>query len=310
MSITMTPPPIVAALLKAEKLLGVANDELGYDWKSFNDKQEQFLEDFYHALGRKEVQEMKDMVSIASKDVNVLNNFLKAKGFDIQLDQFSRGDSFGIVSILKIVLEWFEKGKKATIKTPGQTYLGAKLKLGNDPEGEKAILLEIPTLPNPLVMIPTKNDYGVFMILADEVPTDGFDLIEKIQDMMGKVEDSPERHLSTKYGNVIFPQIDYNEEIDISWLRGMEIEDPSKVSWSIAQALQQTKFRMDEIGAVVESAAALEMQIRSFIAPNVKPDYVIDKPFFMGAGNLKTTSNPVFYGYLTPEDWIRGGIGC
>ena len=305
----MTVFPIIAALLKAEELLGVANEELGYDWKSNNDKQEQFLEDFYHALGRKEAKAMKEIVSMASKDVNVLNNLLKEQGFDIQLEPFGRHDSFGIVSILKIMLEWFERGKPTTIKTPEQNYLGVKMELGDDVEGEKAMLLEIPELPDPLIMIPAKNDHGVFMIRTDEIPIDGFDLIEKIQDMMGQVEDDPERYLSTKYGNVIFPKVDYNEKIDISWLEEMEINDDKEITWFIAQALQQTKFKMDEIGATIESAVAMEMQIRSCIGQQeyVKPDYIIDKPFFVGAGNMNLSA-PAFYGYITEEDWIKGGV--
>ena len=71
--------------------------------------------------------------------------------------------------------------------------------------------------------------------------------------------------------------------------------------FAIAQALQQTKLKLNHIGAKVESAVAIRMmRCASFRKP--KPPLAIDKPFFVWA-TRDGMAVPYFSGYITEEDW-------
>ncbi len=103
---------------------------------------------------------------------------------------------------------------------------------------------------------------------------------------------------------VVFPMIEYNEVVDISWIRGMAARVPDGLPWYISQALQQTKFRMNEIGVKVESAVAMGMRLGYCPGPPPKPDLIIDKPFLLWISR-PGMSHPLFIGYFVEKDWKR-----
>ena len=115
----------------------------------------------------------------------------------------------------------------------------------------------------------------------------------------------PEELVTKKYAGVVIPQILLDQTPDISWLKDMEINDSQDITQFIAQALQQTKLELNEKGVKVESAVAIEMQVRCCISdtPAKKPDYILDKPFMIAIGGVDS-SDPNFMGYITPEDWV------
>jgi hypothetical protein len=86
---------------------------------------------------------------------------------------------------------------------------------------------------------------------------------------------------------------------DISWLLRMSTVDQAGMPWAISQALQQTKFAMDEFGATVESAAAIG--VRCLCLPN---RYQIDRPF-VAAVFRPGLKLPIFIGYLDTDCWNR-----
>jgi hypothetical protein len=125
----------------------------------------------------------------------------------------------------------------------------------------------------------------------------GFDLL----DLVERIESS-----SKAIGGldgVIFPMIEYNEMIDIGWAVDLETEGPSG-PWIVAQALQQTKFRMNEIGAKVESAVAMSMRFGSCAAPVSKPDLIIDEPFLLWV-TREGLFHPLFVGYFVETNWKK-----
>ena len=71
------------------------------------------------------------------------------------------------------------------------------------------------------------------------------------------------------YRSVLFPMVDYDEHVDISWLIGMRTFDVSNSEFGISQALQQTKFKMNQLGARVKSAVAFGIRALGAVAPIV-----------------------------------------
>jgi hypothetical protein len=75
-------------------------------------------------------------------------------------------------------------------------------------------------------------------------------------------------------------------------------------SYRIKQAKQQTKFKMNHIGAKAESAAAFGFAFECCSMP--KPDLVIDKPFYAWM-TRKGLDVPYFAGYIDTSDWKDPG---
>ena len=72
----------------------------------------------------------------------------------------------------------------------------------------------------------------------------------------------------------------------------------------IAQASQQTKLKMNEIGARVESVVAIAIVLGGMDAP--EPDHVINRPFLIWF-ERDGLSRPLFAGHITPDDWRNPG---
>ena len=71
---------------------------------------------------------------------------------------------------------------------------------------------------------------------------------------------------------------------------------------SISQALQQTKFKMNQFGARVKSAVAIA--VSRAMSREVGLD--IDQPFYLWIERDGVTV-PVMYAYLDQEDWKDPG---
>jgi hypothetical protein len=133
------------------------------------------------------------------------------------------------------------------------------------------------------------------MSVMDDPPED-FRLLE----LIAKTDNAT---FCLDYEGVEFPMIDYDQEIDISWIIDMQTMGDDGKPAIIKKALQQTKFRMNEVGARVQSAVAMVMA-RCMSMP--KPRHTIDKPFLLWIYRRETLADdPIFVGYFTEEDWKK-----
>ncbi len=281
MSTTAVTYPIVAALKTAEQILGP--DRV---WNLTNDLQRRFLADFC-ATCWEEVEGIAEIESTASYSADEINAFLKERGFTIQLEPWSP-PNFGVASVLDLLVEWVEAGE-ATVVTAddGRQFPGVRI-------GEAGVrFFDAPGHPNPVAGLETKSGDHVYMTMLDQ-PPGGFDLIARAQELVG------DKRPSWEYGGLVFPMVDLNQEVDIAWLIGMHTCGNDGLPAIIAQALQQTKLRMNEIGARAESAVA----IRAKGIP--QPDYVINHPFLVWF-ERDGLSKPLFAGHITPDDWRNPG---
>jgi hypothetical protein len=271
---TSTMLPVLGCFKAAGEFIGKP-----LEFEAINNAQGAFLALFQDKLP--EVDKLtEELKSLADKDVGVINAFLKEHGFDIQLDPVS--DGFAVASILDVLVKWLGEGKKTTIRNGN--YPAVKLKEG--------VSIFMGPHGNPLVAVETKSGDIVFMTVVDEVPEDVF-AVQALVDQMTASKATPWR------GNnkgVIFPMVNYDQQIDISWLCGLKVHP----EWYVQQALQQTKFRMNEIGARAQSAVAMTMRCASAMA-EPKP-IVIDRPFLLWI-DRQGVDTPLFSGIFAEDVW-------
>lgn len=102
------------------------------------------------------------------------------------------------------------------------------------------------------------------------------------------------------FGSLVFPMVDLDMRPDISWLIGMDTEGDDGLPGIILQAVQQTRYAMDTVGAKVENAAAVGL------ARGVVPlaDHVIDRPF-LAIVRRPGLTQPLFAGYIATDCWRK-----
>ncbi len=271
--------PVLGCLAQAEK-------ELGSDgpWMTVNPIQQRFLDQCYGAV-RSELARIPELESIAAKSAAEINAFLKARGFDIQLQDFSSG-KFAVASVFNLLLKWIEKGEVATIRDG--SYPAVRMK-------RHITICASPAAPKPIATISTQSGDVVHLTILDDAPS-GFDLLGRIDDIGRSL--TPVRG----YGSLVFPMISCDQMVDIGWIVGMMVKSADGMTWDIEEALQQTKFRMNEEGAHVQSAAAMTMRSMSF--EQKKEELVIDRPFVLWI-RRPGMDQPFFAGYFSEDSWKK-----
>ena len=250
-------------------------------WNAVNNMQKEFLAFYGQFVGKLRVPELSNK---ASQDVKVINAWLKSKGYDIELKDEGKGvDAFYVASILDVLMKWFFPGVKTNIEgVDGKTYPAVKLK----EECGVTVLESSRYHKYPVASIETQNADTIYMTMLDEQPKSLLTLVNEL---------SKVRDFSRTMEGVIFPMVDLDIQPDISWIEGMRISD-----WYIAQALQHTKFRMNELGAHVQSAAG--MACKRGISLVKKVPMVIDRPFLLWI-ERKGTVLPLFTAVLSYDCW-------
>lgn len=283
---TMVVYPMVSALLKAEDMLGP--DRV---WKPINETQAHFLTEFFQ-MCREEAMSLSEIESIASRNIEDINTFLRQRGFTIQLRPLGP-DSFGVASVLDLLVSWQEPGAKVRVecivdhRTYDAVWLGDGIRYSlNSPH------------PHPIVTIKTQSGDVVHMSKLDHAP-EGFELVHLAEQL------TPLPNQTRTASSVTFPMVDLNQEVDVSWMGGMQTRDEGDRPFLIAQALQQTILKMNEQGARAKSASAMGIILGS-AAIHSYPIIVIDAPFLLWftRPNLK---KPLFVGYITMADWKNPG---
>lgn len=275
--------PIVGAMLGATEYLNTK------DWNTINETQAEFLEKFY-LRSTAEAASMENIETRASTIASELNDWMKERGFSIQLEDFQDGD-FGVVSILDVLVEWVAKGVRRPLMHQGKEYDGVFMK-------KNFTYFKVKGHDEVVVKLDTKVPGEFVYMTKAPKELESLDLMNEVRklDLRARIR---REEVETEYGGLVFPMIDLNQQVDITWLKSAYTMQGSK-KWSIVQALQQTKFRMNEVGARAESAVALGMRCLSMQIP--KPPLMIDEPFFLWIAREGLTM-PLFAGYLTPDDW-------
>jgi len=254
-SSTFCPVGVFGALAAADEILGPNRT-----WRGRTGVQKQFLQLFGRA--RDLLDNVSGLQTWANHSHEALNRILAEAGFDIQLGPLnSELKEFGTVAIFKRVVEWLKKGSVTDIQIQGAHYPAFKVIAGVrvvvSRDGQCHVDLE------------TKSGDRVVVVRHDN-ECEGLDLLRAAAEAMSRLKSGQ----SGNYAGAIIPMVDLDHQPDISFMRGLQSEDSAGLVAIIAQALQQNKLQMDEIGARVESATALGM-LRG-LPPQ---PYVVDGPF-------------------------------
>ena len=271
--------PILGCLKAACEFLGRE-----IEWVSTTEQQTQFLELFIEHI--KDVEGLDCLERKADVSVEPINEWLKEHSFNIQLDPVT--DGFAVASILDVLVKWLNEAQKVSIHSDKGEFPGIKLKEG------VAAYRQPELYPHPVIKIRTQSEDVVCLAVADAMPDDQFSVNWKVEQL---------RSIQKPYGieGVMFPMVKYDRMVDISWIEGMRTKAGD---YYIEQALQQTKFRMNEIGARAQSAVAMTLRCCSMAADN--PWVVIDKPFILWI-ERPGIEMPLFAGVFAEDVWENPG---
>lgn len=274
-------PPIVAAMRKIVETLKLSDYLAPWDHRSMTITQRLFI-DRHYAPGGKIYDPMRhfDLKSYADRSAAKLNWILARNGFgDIRLNDFGK-DGFGVVAIFDLVMSWAAKGTAITLNHNGQDYPGVQMSGG----------FEILNCgQNDVVAIKTNGGRDtVYMTVAEE-SLSGLLLAERIDSIAGGLKAG-----SARPGLLRFPMVAAKTNTDISWMEGLRVKESN---YHIERALQQTKIKMDENGASVKSAVAMDLRLVSYTE---KKNVTIDQPFLMW---MERDGIRYFYGYFGPDSW-------
>jgi hypothetical protein len=305
MSQTFASYPINGAAKATNAFLGpltpVTQWEPTQDSPGDAELQSEYISDYF-LPSYEELDSLPELKSIASRNAEDINEFARSEGFDIHLDPFSDGE-FGTASIMKIKVEWTEEGLPTTIigRSNKVSYPGFIL------EQKNLIHYRSSEHTYPVTLLETKNAQQgekVYVTMVDR-NTIGKDVFA-LSTFVKKIQNSRLDH-SYEYSDIHIPIVDIDDKPDISWLVGMRRRDQKDREWVIAEAIQQTKFRMNAKGAVAKSIAIMRLECASAsISFDKKPPLKINQQFVIWI-ERQGLSQPFFIGYITEEDWKDKG---
>jgi hypothetical protein len=276
---------IVTAIKRAEEIM-----HLRKNWKSINKTQVHFLEDFLE-ICRKD--NLKEIVLEVSDRADVINEFLKNKGFSIMLQPFP-ANTLGFASVLDLIVEWLSLGEKVIIDAKnGGRYDGVRIKkdivdfFESTVHGYRHIVAGIQT----------KSGDVVFITVPEE-PVEGLDLVELADDIFRNMDMLP-----GIYEGIRFPMVDVDITNDIGWLKGLSTTNETGIPVEITQAIQKVKIKMNEKGARFQSATAIAVTFKCVKMPQ---DLIIKEPFLVWVGRHEL-EKPLMAAFVTEESWKNPG---
>ncbi len=227
-----------------------------------------------------------ELVTIASSSADEINAFLRARGFTIQLQSWDPTDGCGAAGVLDLALTWAVIGSKTsvTLKETGKAYVAAKL------TADGVTIHRAASHEHLVAEIATQTADRVFVTIANPPTYD--DLIA----FATRIQGSLDRVMG---GNVILPMLSCDERVDLSWLIGMHATDDDG-PLIVSQALQQTRFRLNERGARAQSGVAVAVR------RGITPTLVIDEPFVLWIVR-PSLPEPLFVGHFCPDSWTDPG---
>ncbi|NTW13815.1 MAG: hypothetical protein HGA31_02160 [Candidatus Moranbacteria bacterium] len=250
---------IMRALLELERAyLGQ-----GRIWQAKNQPQKRLIA--LYALFRDQLEGLHSLKAKAATDADVLNTFLAENGFGPMFDALNGG--IGVASILDMLIEWVETGEKCDIDSAGTKYPGFEIKK------DAFEAFEVPGNIAPLLRLKTKTGDSLWLHIPNAVPETAFDMACSVFDLMRN-----RKSLAHSYTSVKIPMVDMDIEPDLSFLIGMGTVDESGNEWSVSEAIQRFKLRMNDKGARAKVATGIVMRGVSFTLKNA---YVVDRPFLV-----------------------------
>jgi len=283
MSRTWCPWPLTGALTELETILGPRV------WVGINPTQEDFLSKAF-LPGRDQLAALQgvdglSMDYLAATTAAPLNQFFKDHGFaDIHFNEFS-GNEVGAASVMRAALQWAVSGFRTEIETPGgKTFSAFGLR-------EDTVSFLSSYGRTVACLATTNEDLSVYI-----TPFDGGSLPEKDTDLAPLARSLVAGAEPTySFEMLIMPMVDLDHRPDVSWLLGMR-----SVPWFVAQAIQQTRLKLNEFGFVTESAGGISTR------KGPGTPFCVQEPFLAWI-EYTGISQPLLVAHVTEEAWKDPG---
>lgn len=211
MSSTVCLIPLIAALWAGTNL-----PELQNPWQASNNTQARFLETYYKpGVQAIDFLSPQELSGIACHDVSIVNQFLAKNNCAIQL-QDQGADAVYLASILKIFLEWPEKGSKKEIFAvrTNERYPAVSMK-----KNFKPVNVDDDVHSKSIFMLETKNGDTVYIAHAHkkdsspdgQIPLSGFNLVSYLMKISTLINEGECEFFDKDI--LTFPMIDYDEKV-------------------------------------------------------------------------------------------------
>lgn len=253
-------------------------------WNPKNENQKRLIEDYFFKCNE-DLDSIKEM-----------------KGEIKQKNSFE----YEIYTKLELKEEWLNEGKKGKLDFESQfdddefteEDFESQFDAAQFTEGYKVYSSSVHN--NPIAQLVAKNGDLVYITVVDSVSDNMLDLLE----LPGKIFKNPE--LESIYSGVRIPMISLEQEIDYSWIVGMEINPSAYISEPgyISKADGKNQLRLNEKGAEAVVEFHDYILLGDFTEP--KKILVIDQPFLIWF-QRKGYQFPLFVGYIQQDAWKNPG---
>ncbi len=243
-------------------------------WHAANPQQARILNLAEHV---EELAKVTGLDALASTSYVDLNSFLTDRRFEPMIQPFDPSLSLGVVSVLDKLVQW--------LRGPGQIvdiYTERGEKKGFELPRDGVNIYEVTLSPGSyLLELLTKSDDTLWLFVHEDLSLEGLDMVKLAFDVMSL----PRQISGTRYFGASTPQfagaqvpmLDFSVKPDLDWLLGAEAET-ERHHYTIDQAGQQLKMRMDETGARVKVATYAVATLRG---GSPKPRiFKVDRPFY------------------------------
>jgi hypothetical protein len=244
-------------------------------WDAVNDEQARVLAML--DTHRESIARITGLDALASNLYQELNKFLTDRKFAPMVDPFDPSDNIGVVSVLDKLVKWLSgPGEVIEIPSANGKLPGFKL-----PAQGVRVYSVAGYDESYLVELLTKSHDTLWLFTNPDQTLDGLDLVRLSMEVMSR-----RRAIASlgrmgggtpRFAGAQIPMVDFDIHPDLGWLLGACATTEKQGAWTIVQAKQQFKMRMDETGARVKVATAL-VGFRCAIPRSVP--FVVDRPFY------------------------------
>ena len=301
-------PPVVGALKSAIEFENQARTP----WRGIIPAQKEFLTETYFPYMERKFLSLfspEEMKYIASFSADEINKFLEENKFSIRLDPFTSETDFGAASVMDISVKWVEEAERTTM------FVDKNGKETNYPAIKIKDYFETFMIDGiQFAEIHLKYESKDRMILA-KGPFNSQTAKNPLKLYSKTLVTNKDKKTRNGFSSLVIPKINLDCESDLSFLLGMQFDGvvsstQEPATFCVSQALQQTKFKLNEFGARARSAAAVAVLRCATVRKEMVPPLVFDEPFMLWLirTDEKTGDEVVYFAsYLDIDVWKESG---
>ncbi len=293
-----------------KSLLAAERDWLGGDrlWAAAKPDQTRFLEAINRCYAdRKGLSEIRDV--IATNQVEKVESWLQAHQVESTLPDINPDSEVWVGSVLGFTPTWEKPGRSTERRIDGKDYDFVAMREGfryyaPPAEWVTPISHESNAPINFCVQIACVDGTALWLMMLADAPQSPLDLIDLVHNLQKNRCADPEPCTKPR---LHFPMIDLHQEIDLSWLSGLQTEDESGHVWNIVGGIQKHSLKLNEKGVPYKDLGPSAGGFYITGGGNRQvpaTEMVFDSPFVVWV-EKKGMRDPLFSAYITPDDWKR-----